>query len=216
MLYIFTFIFYYIHIKALIKGTDMTIKIIKADKLTAYEHLNLFSISYLDRDQNTRSWYVASRHQAPKCITRQFQIPDGVIIVPYHVGMQKLVIIKEFRVVLGDDKYGFPAGLVDKGETIEEASRRELEEETGLMLTRFLRISPPVFSSTGMTDESVSMVYVECSGDCSSKGNSSSEEIQTLFVSPKEASELCQNADLKFDVKTWLVLNSFAQTGVAG
>jgi ADP-ribose pyrophosphatase len=194
----------------------MTIKIIKADKLTEYDHLNLFSISYLDRDQNNRSWYVASRHQAPKCITRQFQIPDGVIIVPYHVGMQKLVVIKEFRVVLGDYKYGFPAGLVDKGETIEEASKRELKEETGLTLTRFLKIGPPVFSSTGMTDESVAMVYVECTGDFSSKGNSSSEDIQTLFVSKTEASELCQNTDLKFDVKTWLVLTSFAQTGLAG
>ncbi|MBA4367965.1 MAG: NUDIX hydrolase [Desulfobacterium sp.] len=194
----------------------MTIKIIKADKLTEYDHLNLFSISYLDQDQNKRSWYIASRHQSPKCITQQFQIPDGVIIVPYHVGIQKLVVIKEFRVVLGDYKYGFPAGLVDKGETIEETSKRELKEETGLELTRFLKIGPPVFSSTGMTDESVAIVYVECTGDFSSKGNSSSEDIQTLFVSKTEASELCQNADLKFDVKTWLVLTSFAKTGMIG
>ena len=133
-------------------------KIIKAEKLTDYNHLNLFSISYLDRNQNSKLWYIASRHPVPKCISRQFQVPDGVIIVPYHVEIQKMVVIKEFRIALGDYKYGFPAGLVDEGETIEEASIRELKEETGLELTRFTRIGPPVFSSTGMTDESVAMV----------------------------------------------------------
>jgi ADP-ribose pyrophosphatase len=188
-------------------------KILQAEKLTAYDHLNLFAVLYLDRNQNQRTWYVASRHPEPKCITQKFRIPDGVIIVPFHTGEKKLVVIEEFRVALGDFKYGFPAGLVDGGETIAQASRRELKEETGLELTRILKTGPPIYSSTGMTDESISMVYVECNGEPSGAGNSSSEDIRTLFVSPEEASGLCADPEKKFDAKAWLALSAFAATG---
>jgi len=140
-------------------------------------------------------------------------MPDAVVIVPFKKKKDKLVIIKEYRVPLGDYQYGFPAGLVDEGETIEQTCLRELKEETGLKVTRIQKISPPVYSSSGMTDESVSMVYVECNGKPSSKGNTSSEDITTIFVSPSKASELCNDSKIKLDVKTWLVLNSFAENG---
>jgi ADP-ribose pyrophosphatase len=193
-------------------GGEKQMKIIKTEKLTDYQHLNLFSISYLDRNQNSRIWHIASRQQVPKCISRQFRIPDGVIIVPYHVETEKMVVIREFRVALGDYKYGFPAGLIDEGETIEEAGIRELKEETGLDLIRYTKISPPVFSSTGMTDESVTMAYAECRGEISRKGNSSSEDIETIFVSKEEAGLLCSDPGLKFDAKAWLALSSFAES----
>jgi ADP-ribose pyrophosphatase len=136
-----------------------------------------------------------------------------VVIVPYHVDKNKLVIIKEFRVPLGHEQYGFPAGLVDQGETIEHATARELYEETGLSIRRIIRVSPPIYSSSGMTDESISLVYVECQGEPSRQANMSSEEIHTLLVSPREASELCGHSNLKFDVKAWLVLSEYARTG---
>jgi ADP-ribose pyrophosphatase len=188
-------------------------KIIKAEKLTDCYPLNLFKISYLDRNGDPKLWFIASRDREPKCMTGRFYDPDGVIIVPLHSGENRLVVTKEYRVAVGDYKYGFPAGLVDEGETVQEAARRELEEETGLILKRIIRISPPVFSSTGMTDETVSMVYVECEGRLSGKQNSSSEDIQPIFVSPEDAAALCADSSLKFDVKAWLVLTMFAETG---
>ena len=71
---------------------------------------------------------------------------DAVVVVPYHTGYKKLVVTREFRVTLGDYEYGFPAGLIEKGESVEQATRRELTEETGLSVTRFTRISPPVYT----------------------------------------------------------------------
>ena len=134
-------------------------------------------------------------------------------MVPFHKSKKKMVITKEYRVPLSDIEYGFPAGLIDEGETVQQAARRELKEETGLDLTRIIRISPCIYSSAGMTDESVSMVYIECDGDPSNHRNEESENIEVLFVSRKEALRLCNDSSLKFDAKAWIVLINFAEFG---
>jgi len=188
-------------------------KIQNVEKITDCRHLNLYEISYINKNDIEKSWHIASRSDKPKCLTGEFDMPDAVVIVPFHKKKDKLVIIKEYRVPLGDYQYGFPAGLVDEGETIEQTCLRELKEETGLKVTRIQKISPPVYSSSGMTDESVSMVYVECDGTPSNKGNEDSEDITTIFISSLKASELCNDSKIKLDVKTWLVLNSFAENG---
>ena len=188
-------------------------KIIDAVKLTKLKWLNLFNIKYRGKDGRERSWQIVSRAPEPKCITGQVEPPDAVVIVPYHKTHNRVVVIKEYRVPLGDFEYGFPAGLVEKGETVEQAACRELTEETGLSISRFIKISPPVYTTTGISDESVAMVYVECHGEPSGKFNTASELIEVILVSPEETAALCGNGNLKFDAKTWLVLSHYAATG---
>jgi len=192
---------------------NKSIKIRNAAKLTDSKWLNLFEISYADPSGRNRAWQTVSRAGEPKCITGKFDPPDAVVIAAFHTAAAKLVVTREFRVPLADFEYGFPAGLVDEGETIEQAARRELMEETGLNLTRCIRISPPLYSSAGMTDESVSMVYVECDGTPSTEGNTVSELIEVQLISPLQAAQLCSSSGLKFDVKAWLVMNEFAEKG---
>lgn len=189
------------------------IKIRNAAKLTDSKWLNLFEISYADPSGRNRAWQTVSRAGEPKCITGKFDPPDAVVIAAFHTAAAKLVVTREFRVPLADFEYGFPAGLVDEGETVEQAARRELMEETGLNLTRCIRISPPLYSSAGMTDESVSLVYVECDGTPSTEGNTVSELIEVQLISPLQAAQLCSSSGLKFDVKAWLVMNEFAEKG---
>jgi ADP-ribose pyrophosphatase len=188
-------------------------KIRSAAKLTNSTWLNMFEVSYVDPAGRIRAWQTVSRAAEPKCITGEYQMPDAVVIVPYHTAAGKLVITREFRVPLADYEYGFPAGLVDSGETILQAARRELMEETGLRLTRCIKISPPLYSSAGMTDESVSMVYSECDGQPSTEGNVGSELIEVQLISRMEAAQMYRNPSLKFDVKAWLVMAEFAATG---
>jgi ADP-ribose pyrophosphatase len=188
-------------------------KIEQADKLTNLKWLNMFDVTYVDKNSRTRSWQVVSREKTPKCISGKFRLPDAVVIVPFHVAKRKVVITKEFRVPLADVEYGFPAGLVDEGETIEDTARRELQEETGLTLTRILKISPPIYSSAGMTDESVAMVYVECDGEPSVARNAESEFIEVELISQSQAARLCESTGLKFDAKAYLVLSGFAENG---
>jgi len=189
------------------------LKIESVKKVTDYRHLNMFEIKYSDTGNNERIWSIASRNDPPKCVSGDFELPDAVVIVPFHTEKKKLVIIKEFRVPLGGYQYGFPAGLVDAGETIEASVKRELKEETGLTMMQMNKVSPPIYSSSGMTDESIAMAYVDCSGEVSRDGNTSSEDIETIFVSRDEAKDLCSNSQIMCDVKTWLVLSMYGETG---
>ena len=174
-------------------------------------HLNLYEIDYTDRRGDRSTWSLVSRNKSgPKCMAGKMHVPDAVVIVPYHKERDQLVVIREFRVALGGFQYGFPAGLVDPGESVQQATERELNEETGLTVVRHLRQSPAVFTSSGLTDESVVMAYVECEGQASDAGNSSSELIETRFVAPTDADRLCRDESILMDVKTWLVLSGFA------
>jgi len=186
-------------------------KITGSRKLTDEKWLNLFDIRYIAGTGTERSWQMASRQKAPKCITGSYRRPDAVVIVPFHTARNKMVIIREFRVPLDDYEYGFPAGLVDNGESVEQAARRELMEETGLTVSRFIKVSPPIYSSAGMTDETVAMVYVECEGEPSTSANTDSELIEIQLISPDEARDLLHDATLKFDAKAWLAISQFAE-----
>jgi len=188
-------------------------KILRADKLSDAEWLNLFKVTYRLPGRDPRSWMLASRQQAPRCVTGRFETPDAVIIVAFHCRRAKLVVTREYRVPLGGYEIGFPAGLIDPGETVVDATRRELKEETGLDVTRLLSASPPLYSSAGMTDEAFTLVTVECEGEPSYTALEASEVIEALFVSPVEAGRLCEDHSLKFDAKAWLVLSRFAATG---
>ena len=183
------------------------------EKLTDLKWLNLFNIHYIDSRGEERQWQVATRHKHPKCMTGQYAMSDAVIIVPFHIGRGKIVLIQEFRLPLAGFQYGFPAGLIDDGETVEAATRRELYEETGLSVTKFLKISPPIYSSAGMTDEAVTMVFVEFEGLPSAAANEGSEQIEVILASPSEVAKMCRDIALKFDAKAWLVLSEFAEKG---
>lgn len=138
---------------------DSQTEIVDTEKLTDERWLNLFRITYRRAGQTFR-WIFASRKPVPT-VERK---PDAVIIVPILLGEgePKLVATREYRIVIGAYEWGLPAGLIDHDEPPEEAARRELFEETGYELVDVTQVSPPNYSSTGMTDELVSIVFCTC------------------------------------------------------
>jgi ADP-ribose pyrophosphatase len=89
--------------------------------------------------------------------------PDGVCIVA-RTPRDSLVMVREFRYPLNSWCVSFPAGLVERGENFIASVDRELREETGYALLPGSKPRPlpqPAYSSTGMGDETVQIVFVD-------------------------------------------------------
>jgi ADP-ribose pyrophosphatase len=183
----------------------------KLKKLTDCEWVNLFEARFKRKGQAEKSWVMCSRKEKP---IQDAAKADAVVIVATidtDAG-KRLVVTKEFRVPIWDYEYGFPAGLIDVSEKLEEAVARELKEETGLELVKIKHISAPVFSSAGLTDESCHMVLVEATGQVSNKWLDDSEEIEVLLLDAEGIRDLLAS-NKKIAAKAWGLLYHYAQTG---
>ena len=188
-------------------------RILDSAIITRLKFVTLFAVSYLDRKVNRRKWHMVSRGDAPKCITGKIQQPDAVIIVPYHRDQRKLVVIREFRIPVGGYMLGFPAGLIDPGEDIAATAGRELHEETGLELVKVYRHSPAIFSSAGITDEAISMVFAEVTGTPSVRHTGDSEDIAVYLMDRREVRDLLAGSDMVFGARAWLAMDAYARMG---
>jgi hypothetical protein len=72
----------------------------------------------------------------------------------------KVVVVKQFRPPVNKYTVELCAGLVDEGETVEEAALRELKEETGLQ-GKVLFTGGKQYMSPGLTNECVKTVFLE-------------------------------------------------------
>ncbi len=189
-------------------------KILDATIVTKIKFVSLFAVSYLDRKGNTKRWHMVSRAEHPKCVSENNHRPDAAIIVPYHRDQEKLVVIREFRVPVGGDMYGFPAGLIDPGENLIESAGRELFEETGLNLAKVYRHSPAIYSSAGITDEAIAMVFAEVSGVPSVRNTQDSEDIEVLLMDREEVRALLKRTDIAFGARAWLAMDAYVRMGI--
>lgn len=93
--------------------------------------MKLVKLTYQDADGKQRVWESAERRTRPK----DGDI-DGVGIVaiidkPGSASGPEIVLQKQYRPPVDRVTIEVPAGLVDEGETVEQAAVRELREETG-------------------------------------------------------------------------------------
>lgn len=175
-------------------------------KLTNNKWLNLF-----ETENAGKPYFFCSRKKDPATDKKA----DAVVIVAYKETDEglKLIVTKEFRVAIGGYEWGFPAGLIGEGEFYEDAATREMKEETGLDVNKFIYDSEQIYNSAGMTDESVRMVFVTVTGTLSKKNLEDGEDIHTLELNRYEVCSLMNRDGIKMGAKAWFVMDHFARTG---
>jgi len=184
-------------------------KILDFEQLTDNKWINLFWIKGENIKGKIVDWIFCSRKKNPMEDTST----DAVVIVPVidTVDGKRLVMIKEYRWPINDFEYGFPAGLIEDGLSIEETVSKELKEETGLNLVRITRVSNPIYSSPGFTDESCVIVFVEVDGNISAEYQEATEEIEVLVVNVDEMTQMLEDPSKKIGAKAWGILYYYSQ-----
>lgn len=180
---------------------------INADKETEHKFLNFYTLHYeVIKDDNSKkdyTYFLASRNEDKndlRIVKQDFKRADAVLIGTYLIKNNKLYLLleKQYRPALNHEVYSFPAGLVDKEDnSIEEAAKRELREETGYSLNDIQLIVPPSPTSEGLSDECNAVVIASLA----EKGIDHKEEfedIQAKLYDKEEIKKLLEDKDIIF------------------
>lgn len=189
------------------------IKTIK--ELATTKFLNMYDVDYLNKIGNSKKWTSVSRVSLKEYENRLLThntTTDAVLIAPYHIEKEKLVLVKQYRVPLNHYIYEIPAGLVDNNEDIENCVKRELLEETGLELVEIKKVFKNVYLSPGITDECASLVFCTCKGDISYEYLQEDEDLTIHMYSQDEIDDIIKNEE-KLDLKTLFAIQLFKNLG---
>lgn len=180
-------------------------KILDIKKLTDKKFLNFYILKLRNKYNKEKEYYIASRRDEEKlaCITNNHSICDAVMIVTKTVEGD-FYLIKQYRPAINGYIYEFPAGLVDEGETIEEAAIRELYEETGLNAVKYKTLLKPCYTSVGMTDENLAVVEAIVDGVPTNENAEEDEDIEIIKVYKEDALEFIDNNIVS--IKTALII----------
>lgn len=179
-------------------------KIVNTKSLKKTKFLEMVVTNYINMKNRPSQWWWVRRPKGVKAVVIVAMTQDN-----------KLVVTKEYRVPVQNYEIGFPAGLIDEDESPEDAVRRELEEETGLIVDEVLHISPAVLSSAGLTDEAVHLAYVKVSGEPNKDKLEASEDIETMLLSGMDVGELLTNGENKYPIGklAYAEMRNFARHG---
>lgn len=141
--------------------------------------------------------------------------PDAVAAVVHERDTDRIYFVRQFRVgMIEKEEYPWslelPAGLVDKGESPEEALIREVMEETGFRLGD-IQLIHTFYPSPGILSERIFLFYAPVnSKDRIEKGGGSSnegEDLQIVHYNRSQIGEHLRNGEIT-DAKTLLGLYS--------
>lgn len=146
------------------------------------------------------------------------QPPDAVCIVPI-LPDDSLLLIREFRYPVNAWCIAFPAGLLEKGETLRECIDRELKEETGYRVRKDFDGNPVIplpqsgHTSIGMSEENVLVVitYVEPDGEAEP---TPTEFIETFTLERNDVGSFLDTNKELIGTRAQLLLESVRRTNV--
>ncbi|MEM1627717.1 MAG: NUDIX hydrolase [Desulfurococcaceae archaeon] len=128
--------------------------------------------------------------------------PQAVVVLPF-ISEEEVLLIRQFRAPLNDFIIEAPAGVIDSGESPEEAAYRELLEETGYYPGKLVKIGE-FTPAPGYSTELLHFFYAK---DLVYKGARPEkyEIIRTFKVNIKEAYRMVIENEIR-DMKTALLI----------
>jgi len=124
--------------------------------------------------------------------------PGAVVILPV-IDAGHVCLLRNHRWVVGETLWEVPAGTLEVGEPIEDAARRELQEETGYTAATWRSLGY-LFASPGVLDEKLHLFVAEglTAGPTALEPD---EEIESVTVPLSEAVAMCLDGRIR-DAKT--------------
>ena len=140
-------------------------KVVSIEKNLDKKFLKFYTANYITNGK-PRKYFFVSRHDEKELALKNKEIiPTAIEAFTYfydNEGEMNVVMIEEFRSAIGRYVTSFTAGLIEKGEDVNQAITREVKEEIGADVKRIsLLQNYPLTMCAGMTDEANYMAIVE-------------------------------------------------------
>ncbi len=162
----------------------------KIEKVYEGAYLDYYNVTYRNEEGQEKVYEMVSRDKQIDSKEKLYDhSTDAVVMIVNDVSDEHVVLVKEFRLELGKTIFGFPAGLIDPGETAAECAVRELKEETGLDMVRVRDVLKGAFSAVGISNETTSCVIGTAAGNFSHH-DTAGEEIDAAWYSKEEVRRL--------------------------
>jgi ADP-ribose diphosphatase len=138
-------------------------------KETVYEgkFLRFVLNGYLDSSNIERKWESFERINC-----------KGIVVIVPVTREKEFILIKQFRPPVNSFVIEFPAGLNDKGESLADAAKRELNEETGYHAREMIFLAEGPVSS-GSSGETLTVFLAK---DIEFKGIGNRDETEEIEV----------------------------------
>ena len=169
-------------------------KLIDFKKVKDGKFIKNYELKYLNNDGKEKIFEIIS-HNDYESASEIGRKSSGVSIVALDESLDKMLILKEFRMGVNKQIYNLCAGRMEKGETPEDCIKRELLEESGLELKRVVRILPPSFAAVALSDIKNQIAIVIVKGKPTGENASANEWIVPNMYSKAEALNLVENEE---------------------
>lgn len=188
-----------------VRGTVMKLeKIIPAGK---GRFVFRYDLQYRLKNKGVKQYEMVSRVPLENEQTLSDSKPEGVVLIVLNQDSTRVLLNLEFRPAVAKQVYNFPAGLIDPGETPQQAAVRELWEETGLHLTRQLAMYGRSYGAVGLSNESSVVCVAQADDRVPFGGNHDPmEEITPVWVSKQQAADIIQNGAVTARVQLFLAM----------
>jgi len=185
----------------------MKVKSIEA--INELKYLKSYNIKYHTKTGKEKECELVSRgdsNRLEKEIFHHQSFTDGAMVFATNEEKSNVVMLKEFRVSAGRYVYMFPAGLIETGEDIQLAAKREFKEETGLLLKPQF-VEKERYVSVGIINERVNIVYGTYSGVASKAYQEDTEDADILIVNKDEARRILNEEEVS--IRSAMLLQNF-------